>query len=113
MPFSSLAPALTPSPPSGVRDQDFRKLVTTRGTYFVPWSPESVKRLLTQEKITPNELLVADKREVHYLIRDLFLLACKEEMMHGINSKRHISALALYAQNLRSTVKARHNTHLP
>ncbi len=79
MPHSNLAPAVSRPPRSCISDPGFRKLITTRGTYFVPWNPEPVKSSLTHENITPYELLAADKREVHYLIRDLFLLACKEE----------------------------------
>ena len=80
-------------------DEEFRRLATARGIYYVVWDPEHVTRLLISERLMPDELLVSNPSEVQHLIRDLFLLAVGEEI-RGTSSNGRRSVLARFAKTL-------------
>lgn len=62
-----------------VADRDFRKLRTVRGAYFVEWEPAAVRALVNGEQLSADEFLFADARELQQFVRDLFLLALRDE----------------------------------
>lgn len=85
----------------------FRKLVTRRGTYFVAWRPEDVLQLIINENLVPSDFLSQEKNDMHNLVRDLYLLACKGSMDDQFMNK-HISVLAMYARKLQSSINTMH-----
>ena len=87
-------------------NQGYRKLVTTRGIYFVVWRPDDVLELLIKENLSPADLLVSESRETHHLIRDLYLLACAGSL--GSRNHRRMNLLSQYARKLHSSLNIRH-----
>ena len=62
------------------RTPGFRKLRTSRGDYFVDWAPGPVSALIQSERIQAAEVVGDDARDVHRLVRDLFLLGFEAEL---------------------------------
>jgi len=66
--------------------QDFRKLETARGTYFVEWRPPAVKALIAAEDLRAADFAENRPLEVHRLARDLLLLGLQDELESGRRS---------------------------
>lgn len=64
----------------------FRKLETTRGSYFVDWQPETVNALLATQGLSADDLTETRPGELHQLTRDLLLLGLRDEMESGRRS---------------------------
>ncbi len=64
----------------------FRKLDTTRGSYFIDWRPETVKALLAEEALCANDFREGSPGDLHRLTRDLLLLGLQDEMESGRRS---------------------------
>jgi len=61
----------------------FRKLKTSRGDYFVRWSPDHVAELLCSEALRPEEFVTTDRGRRQRLVKDLFLLGLQDELGQG------------------------------
>jgi hypothetical protein len=79
---------LTPRSSSRRRDPgtQFRKVETTRGSYFVDWRPETVNALLLSEGLRPEHLTETRPGQLHKLTRDLLLLGLQDELESGLRS---------------------------
>jgi len=66
-----------------VGGRGFRKLETSRGDYFVRWSPDHVAELLSSEALRPEEFVTADRGRRQRLVKDLFLLGLQDELGYG------------------------------
>lgn len=70
----------------------FEKFQTSRGSYFVTWDPEPVNALITAEDLSAGDLEFDTPWERHRLIRELFLLGCRDEI--GSDAESHITEFA-------------------
>ena len=93
---------------SGSVRQQYRKINTHRGVYFVRWQVDAVTRLLIDERLTPFELMSRHVTETHRLIRDLYLLACAGTLGGTENQRPDTALLAQYAHTLRSFLNTQH-----
>jgi len=64
----------------------FRKVETTRGSYFVDWRPATVNALFMAEGLRPEHLTETRPGELHQLTRDLLLLGLQDELESGKRS---------------------------
>jgi len=61
----------------------FRKVETTRGSYFVDWRPATVTALFNAEGLRPEHVTETRPGELHELTRDLLLLGLQDELESG------------------------------
>ncbi len=87
-------------------NREYRKLATKRGIYFVVWRPDDVLELLIKENLSPADLLTSESRETHYLIRDLYLLACAGTL--NSHNNKQMNMLSRYARKLHLALNIRH-----
>ena len=91
--------------PARTRSGAFRKLVTARGAFILPWRPAAVKYLLAAEALAPAELAVGDEDTTRALARDLFLLGLQDEMGGGTPDASARSPISRVARELLRLVR--------
>ena len=84
--FEFLSLFARPLLPREEKAQDFRKLETVRGTYFVEWRPAAVKALIAAEGLGAADFARDRPMEIHRLARDLLLLGLQDELESGRRS---------------------------
>ena len=92
------------SPPE-TRSGAFRKLVTARGAFILPWRPAAVKHLLAAEALVPAELAVGGADSTRALARELFLLGLQDEMGDGADTAEPRSPISRVARELLRLVR--------
>ena len=90
---------------AGTRSGAFRKLVTARGAFILPWRPAAVKHLLTAEALAPAELAVGGDDSTRALARELFLLGLQDEMGAGVETAGARSPISRVARELLRLVR--------
>lgn len=93
--------------PARTRSGAFRKLVTARGAFILPWRPAAVKYLLAAEALAPAELAVGGEDTTRALARDLFLLGLQDEMGAGLETPDARSPISRVARELLGLVRQR------
>ena len=87
------------------RSGAFRKLVTARGAFILPWRPAAVKHLLAAEALAPAELDVGGAESTRALARELFLLGLQDEMGAGLETSDARSPISRVARELLRLVR--------
>ena len=82
--------------------QNYRKIRTKRGVYFVPWLADHVAAFLADEGIEPEDIRPLPRSDRCTLCRELFLLSCSECMAHQGRENSAARLLASFARRLQS-----------